>query len=721
MMIDPILHLVFVIAVAMALGIFSVWTYPRGTPGRAILLSLRLLCILVVTFVMLRPSLVFQSADSTSSTLVFLVDQSRSMLLADEAASRSRWDAITKDIRDSQDQRDSLADRFNIRWLTFGSAVTEKPLDDILQAKPDQERTALGEALEEGLRQAARSRVAGVVVLSDGANTAGLSPLQVARQFRSARVPIHAVGYGQEVGTSQSKDLIARAIRSNPTVFAKNKLAVGGEFDVTGIGTSPVNVRLLFNGAEQSRGEFKGAEGADRLLTDLVGTPMAAGDLKITLEANSPGDPQTANNSISTWVTVLSGGISVLEIEGKYRFWEPKYVRWALDQSPDIALEQLFLLEQNGNRGFPDELLEPGRVDVFILGDIAARQFTADQLKKLVERVQSQGAGLMMMGGYESFGPGGWHNSKVAEILPVVMRPTDIQQTGSQLMMPTETGLRHFILRLGSDADANQKAWSSLPPLDGASSWSSLKAGAQLLAQSPEKTPLLAAQGVGAGRTIAFAGDTTWRWRKDKERASYHARFWRQLILWLAKKEDAGSPTLKVSLASRRVPVGQGLPIVVQPIAPDGASISQAELKARVTTSTGGTIPVTLYPQGNEYVGTIRDLKEPGDFTLEVEGKTPSTDLGKSSVKFLAYAEDAESQQTAADHGLLRSISEMTGGSFFRHLDLDKLLRQIAQEDLPAPESKQNATPLWDRWPVLAIFVALATLEWSLRKRWGLV
>ena len=178
--------------------------------------------------------------------------------------------------------------------------------------------------------------------MTDGTNTSGVSPLQVARQFRSTKTPIHTFGYGQEVISDQARDLIALSIRTSPTVFAKNRLPVTGEFDIAGFAEQPINVRLLFNGVEQAKGEFRSAEAATRLLAELQAVPTIPGDLKVTIEASVAGDRQSSNNAISTWVTVLSGGVSVLEIEGKYRFWEPKYVRWALDQSADIELSQIF-------------------------------------------------------------------------------------------------------------------------------------------------------------------------------------------------------------------------------------------------------------------------------------------------------------------------------------------------------------------------------------------
>lgn len=265
MTIDPIFHPIVVAMVAVALLAFSWFTYVKGTPGRPILLGLRLATIAVIVWIMLRPSWITQLDDSLSTHLLFLVDQSRSMAIADEAANRSRWDAVIKDIGDSAAAQDRLKSQVSLRWFAFGADAEETTVDDVSSKKPELPRSAIGDSLDSLLRQSASSRVSGVVLMSDGANTAGASPLQVARRFKSAGIPIHAIGYGQEVVTQQSKDLIARTIRSNPTVFAKNKLTVTGEFDVSNIGNNPVQVRLLFNGVEQAKGEFRAGEGASTL------------------------------------------------------------------------------------------------------------------------------------------------------------------------------------------------------------------------------------------------------------------------------------------------------------------------------------------------------------------------------------------------------------------------------------------------------------------------
>jgi uncharacterized membrane protein len=722
MTVDPIVHWSFVSLIGIALLLFSFWTYPKGVRGRRLLLILRTLAILVLLFIMFRPSIIYTHQEQLSSTLLMLVDESRSMQLADETAGRTRWEAVTKDLTDSQVPIERLQEKVNIRWFGFGSSLAEASKQAIVDAKPIEERTAIGDGLDQARRQLAGERVAGVILFSDGTNTAGISPAQVAKQFRSTKTPIHTFGYGQEVVSEQARDLIARSIRTNPTVFAKNRLPVTGEFDIAGFANQPISIRLLFNDVEQAKGEFRSPAEASRLLADLQAVPTIPGDLKVTLEASATGDRQTSNNSVSTWVTVLSGGISVLEIEGKYRFWEPKYVRWALDQSADIELSQIFLLNEGGNRAtLPDELIQPGRFDVIILGDISSSQLSPEQITKIASLVKDRGTGFMMMGGYDSFGPGGWGTSPLAGVLPVDVQPGDGQLQGQLPMIPTDIGLRHFIMRLANTPEANLAIWKQLKPLDGASRWSGLKPAAQLLATSNNKLPMLAAQTVGAGRSIAFAGDTTWRWRKDKTGIGYHARFWRQLILWLAKKEDSGSPSLKVSLPTRRLSLGQSLPISIHAHEADGAPITKATVTASVETPDGKKVPLEIFQQGESFQGTFWQTDAVGDFTLEVTGKSGDRDLGTTKVKFLVFSEDAESQQPAADLTLLQNIAKTTGGEFHRHLELADFLQSLDKKDLNLEVSQPIVVTLWDRWEVLTLFLVLMTIEWVARKRFGMI
>jgi len=72
----------------------------------------------------------------------------------------------------------------------------------------------------------------------------------------------------------------------------------------------------------------------------------------------------------------------------------------------DVSQEQVDLLD----------LLQYSSV---ILANVPAHTFTEDQHKALVNYVNDLGGGLIMIGGDDSFGAGGWIGSQVAQVMPV--------------------------------------------------------------------------------------------------------------------------------------------------------------------------------------------------------------------------------------------------------------------------------------------------------------
>ncbi|QDU62346.1 von Willebrand factor type A domain protein [Planctomycetes bacterium Pan216] len=702
---------------------FSHWTYRRGTPARRLLLTLRWLTIALVGFVLLRPSLVFQTTSEEMSTLLILADKSESMKLRDMVNSQSRWDMMQRMTQESGEAFTALLEKVNIRQFQFDGRLVESILAG---EKPDGTQTTIGDAIVEALQRSAGERIAGVIVMTDGANTGGLSPTTVARQLKAQKIPVYAFGFGQETVGENMNNIAATKILASPTVFAKNKMTVRGEFQGSGFVGKPVPVKLLLDGQEVDNSFITYQRNNETVLVDLTAIPKStdAGDVKVTMQVDpQDGELLTTDNTISTYVTVRSGGIGVLAIEGKYRFWEPKFLRWALDRSPDIELSQLFLLDEAGRdagaKGELDRLLSSGDYDVYVLGDVSANQFSDDQLRTLRKAVE-EGAGLLMMGGYESFGPGGWGATPVSEALPVQINPADVQRKGAVKMEPTAAGLRHFILRLTSNEESNREIWAKLRPLDGSSTWSGEKPLAQLLATSSDGKPLLVAQDYGAGRVLAFAGDTTWRWRRGAEGIAAHRKFWRQLILWLAHKDDATGSFIRVKLDRRRLATGQKLSVDVSIEKADGTPLPSAVAQAVVSIPDGSEVPLELFKKGDAYQATFWKSDQPGDYEVKVRAVDGKEDLGETTVKFLVYDANAEMQQLAADHDLLRSMAEMTDGEFRNPEELPRFLKSLADRDLNQEVAQITQINLWDRWETLLLFFLFLSLEWWIRKRRGL-
>src|SRR5262249_7781376 len=144
-------------------------------------------------------------------------------------------------------------------------------------------------------------------------------------------------------------------------------------------------------------------------------------------------------------------------------------------------------------------------------------------------------------------------------------------------MVPTFDGLSHYVMRLVENPADNATAWSKLPKLDGMTRLGRPKPQSILLAQSPKGDPILVGQiHYGAGRTLAFAGDTTWRWRRTEEGVRAHNRFWRQLVLWLAKRDESEGNVL-ILPDMRRLPVGGKLGFAVKLRGKGGVEIPEKD------------------------------------------------------------------------------------------------------------------------------------------------
>ena len=98
--------------------------------------------------------------------------------------------------------------------------------------------------------------------------------------------------------------------------------------------------------------------------------------------------------------------------------------------------------------------------------------------------------------------------------------------------------------------------------------------------------------------------------------------------------------------------------------------------------------------------------------------------LGQSRARFIIYQQDLERDKPAADLTLMNSLAEMTadlGGRAVAPERLPELVDQIKSRQLDLEVRTPVKQSLWDNWPLLILLVALLSVEWFLRKRWGLV
>jgi hypothetical protein len=725
------------------------------------LVGLRLAVFLLLIAAMLRPTRVFTEIRQRPATLVVLADRSKSMQTADAFGDRTRWDALQETISESMPLLADMGENVEVKVYTFDRDLTPLEFKDgklDLGKSAEGKETAIGAVLEDVLKREAGKRLAGVIILTDGAQQAYAprdeQPQTPARRLNDLPAPLYTVTFGQDRSATQSRDVALTDLAVNPSVFVKNDLAIAGTARVNGLVNQSIPVQVWF---ETSPGkmepvataEVKAKLNGEQLKFELDYIPTTPGERKLTIRATpQSGERITTNNELSTFVNVLDGGLNVLYLEGEVRA-ELRFLKRSLAQSPDIKVDFEFL-DKRGRDKWPIDMsdkFKPGKYNVYIIGDLDSTVFRKEDLERLRESV-IQGAGLIMLGGFHSFWAGGYQNTALADVLPLAITPIDqlarqdfdakiredlhlkpvplprglgSGKTGIQMLPDARFGYEPP-MRLSS-RELNRQVWEKLPPLEGGNKFEALKPGARPLAVTSDGKPLLVAAEPGNGRVLAFAGDSTWHWAMQDFEPQFK-RFWRQVVLWLAKKEDSDEQKVYVQLAQRRFSPGAKIEFTAGAHNTEGQPIATAALTAALVSADGKRRPVPLMRQGEVWSGMLRDVIEPGDYSIAVTAINSGAPLGDAKARFVVYEQDLELENAAARPELMASLAKMTvanGGDAVAPEQLLALLKRIKEQPRDRQVEIETKFTPWDSPPFFLLVVMLLVVEWFLRKRWGWV
>ncbi len=183
-----------------------------------------------------------------------------------------------------------------------------------------------------------------------------------------------------------------------------------------------------------------------------------------------------------------------------------------------FAVTRVFGNERLDQRA--DVVANLDRFPVLVLSDYDRGQMSDDLQRRTIDRVQG-GAGLLMIGGWSSFGGarGSWHGSPLAEILPVVISDQDDRTntplgTVLQVVEPDHPAVAAIVGR----EPCCVCGFNDVRPRHGAQTLiagyelrvsGALPSGARFVRR---ETPMLAVWRVGSGRVAALAPDVSPHW-----------------------------------------------------------------------------------------------------------------------------------------------------------------------------------------------------------------
>ena len=392
----------------------------------------------------------FQVAwDTERVAVIYVLDQSDSV---DPAARRRMRDYVVQSVRTHRDStREDLAG-----VVVFGrdASIEVPPFPDDLPELSQLERvpvqtdaTDLEEAIELAQGSMPPDSRHRIVVVTDGNQTRGEADSAAARAA-AAGVGIDVVPVGARVGadvTMQRVDLPTDIRRGQPfdarvvldyQPGADNPSPASGRLTVT---RSAAGVsELVLDDTVQLR------PGKNVIpLRHQIDLPAAYQFEARFIPDGEADDSRRENNRASAFTRIRG--------EGRVLLVEPWNQRGAWRALADrLREERIKVVVQPSNATFTS-LAELQGYDAVILANVPKTSgnsaetlstVTDDQVEMLVRNTQQLGAGLLMIGGPDAFGAGGWTGSPLEEAMPVDfdIKNTEIRAVGALMLVIDSSG-----------------------------------------------------------------------------------------------------------------------------------------------------------------------------------------------------------------------------------------------------------------------------------------
>ena len=793
----------WIVFIALLLSFFAWWVYryvgahrQLEAARRRLLTTLRIGLFLLLLLILLRPVFSFTVGNRLRRTLIALVDKSSSMDIPDmrrdeadlkrsaialgmiekldqtldpksaaQAQQVSRADLVKAAFANPQlDLLGSLKKKYDVEYVTFNrapaAATEEQAFKQPAPAEDARQSTAIGDALRDVLNRKRGQPVAGILLVTDGANNTGSEPLEVANAAAQEKMPFFIYG----VGITSPRDIIVDSVFTPEVAFIKDEVAVTVRVRAQGLKGQRAHLSLKLGEQEVASKDLEFSDDNEQAVP-LTFTPEKAGEFDLTASIPAREDETVKDNNIATQrLRVIDSKIKVLFVEQSPR-WEFRFAQSVL--SRDRRLDAKFLLLQAAPElsqatdspyiaKFPEKKEELFKYDLVIIGDVDVKTFTPEQMKWMTEFVSKFGGAIAFIAG-QQFNPATYVDTPFAKLLPVEVEASGtVRDNGRPTTLAlTSLGRTSPMLKLSPNEVENAEIWRNFPPVQWISRVSRAKPGAQVLLEDSDpvkatrfgKMPAMALQQYGMGQVLYLGTDNTWRWRQEAG-AAYHPLLWGQMVQRMALAHLLGSSKrTQLSVDKQHYDTSDRVTVFARLYDQNFDPIRLPSVNGFYTSEAAPGKPES--PKQSVQLRALPD--QPGmyrgDFVAALAGnfKFYVESDPQTVIEFAVTKSRFELGETAMNELLLKEMARVSGGVFFREETLATLPQELALKEMerasggavsltaasvatqPQKLAKKEDmitrvvdADLWSSPFYFLLVSGVAITEWVLRKRYEL-
>lgn len=373
-------------------------------------LGVRIVILLLLTLSLAGTQLV-RAADELA--VIFLVDHSDSVTPEQRAFAETYVQTAVEAM--------PITDEAAI--IVFGSnALVDRPMSSLaelapIRSVPQQLQTNLGEAIRLGLALFPAGHARRLVILSDGANTVG-DALDAADLARAAGVEISYVPLTRD---APQDEVLLTNVRAPARVIEGETFRI----EVTAESTldMPATLRITSGGDLIHSEAVQLRRGVNNLVVRLQATEQQFARFRVQLSPQS--DTYFQNNEMAAFTEIVGPPrvLLVAEEGGVDANGTP-----IPDESPQIqlALQAAGLtVDRTTPSDLPAGLAQFSNYASVVMVNVNAKNLSPRKMETIQSYVRDLGGGLVMVGGPQSYGMGGYFGTPLEEALPLEMQIKD--------------------------------------------------------------------------------------------------------------------------------------------------------------------------------------------------------------------------------------------------------------------------------------------------------
>ncbi|MGF1627255.1 MAG: hypothetical protein ACFCVH_20420 [Alphaproteobacteria bacterium] len=611
----PILGVLAIAAVLVCS--IGIWRNARGAWWRVAGAGLLLLALA-------NPTLIEEQRSPLDDIALIVIDESTSQRVAGrEDLTRETADAIEAELR-AQPGLDVRVARVD----SAGAGSTDQG-------------TRLMSAVEVALADAPRSRLAGVIALTDGqvhdvpsGDALGLTP-----------GPFHVL----LTGRPDERDRRIEIVEASGFGLVGREQAITVRIDDPGAEGEIAELSIRYGGGEAETmpaivGQpFDITVGVDHAGSNVYEIEVEPGESELTL----------INNRVVAEINGVRDRLRVLLVSGEPHAGERMW-RDLLKSDPSVDLIHFTILrppEKHDNTpvtelsliSFPVRELFEIQIDEFdlIIFDRYRRRgvLPPAYLENIANYVRNGGAFLEAVG--PTFAtPLSLYNTPLGPVLPGA--PTGLVMEEGFLPELTDVGRRHPVTSI----------LQSFEDADGVPSWGrwfriidTERTSGDIVMSDQTGRPLLILDRVGEGRIAQIMSDQIWLWARGYEGGGPYQELLRRIAHWLMREPALEEDALRADVQGDQITI-------------ERQSLEDSDAPVEVTGPSGSTEQVTLGEPDDHGIarGTLR-VDEPGLYRLG-----DGTRVALAAVGGVNPVELADVRATDA---LLRPVADATGGGLY--------------------------------------------------------